>query len=200
MASELEYLKTIGRAKETLMSNLSTSPVGKVGSSFMIKNIESMKGLLASQGRNANGALSQSLAFKFSTDNGIVTYELLALDYWDFINSGVNGIERAFGSPYSFRSLNPSPAMIDSLTGTGSLRGWMAAKGINTITWVTKDGEVVSKGLYDEDDYKQAAWVFAKAIKRKGITPSHFVDDTILNKEALIKFQDDIFEAFNSML
>ncbi len=195
----LEYLKTIGRAKE-LISEVAQSPVGEVTKMFATNMIQRMKDQLASANRNANGSLSQSLSFEIEQGEGrSFTIEFLANEYWDFINSGVNGVERNFGSPYSFKTLNPSPEMLDSFTGTGSLRGWMAARGITTLSYINKDGKNINKSLSTEKDFEQAAWVFAKAVKRNGIRPTAFLDDTF-NEEALEKFEDDIFEAFEKML
>ena len=194
---ELEYLKTLGRARESLRQ--ASSPVGVVAQSFASSSIEFMKQLLDDDNRNANGSLSQSLSFNIESNNSEISVEFLANDYWDFINSGVNGVERSFGSPYSFRSLNPSPAMLDSLTGTGSLRGWMAARGIRSLSYIDKEGNNINKQLSTDSDFRQAAWVFARAIKRNGIRPTEFLDDTF-NEDSLLKFEDDIFEAFNSLL
>lgn len=194
----LEYLKTLGRAKE-LISEVAQSPVGEVAQMFAADMIQRMKNQLASENRNASGTLSQSLAFEIESQGGRdFTVQFLAEDYWDFINSGVNGIERSFGSPYSFRTLNPSPRMLDAFTGTGSLRGWMAARGITSLSYIDKNGKAVNKSLTTEKDFEQAAWVFAKAVKKNGIRPTRFLDDSITD-EVINKFEDDITQAFQSM-
>lgn len=194
----LEYLKTVGEAKK-MISEVGNSPIGELSKVFAEDMIQRMKDQLSEQDRNASRSLSQSLTFNFELEGKELTVEFLANDYWDFINSGVNGLERSFGSAYSFRTLNPSPAMLDSFTGTTSLRGWMAARGITSLSYTNKDGEYISKQLSTEKDFEQAAYVFARSVKKNGIKPSNFLDNSI-TPEALEKFQDEIFNAFNNML
>lgn len=203
----LDYLNKLGRARD-MVTNISQSPVGEVVRSFASNTIKQMQDELAKQNRNANGSLSSSLSFNIQNEEGGgISVEFLANNYWDFINSGVNGVENNFGSPYSFRSLNPSPAMLSAFTGTGSLRGWMAARGITSLSYdkTIKDSkgnvvrtERVDKQLSTESDYEGAAWVFAKAVKKNGIRPSKFVDN-VFTEEALERFENDIVEAFQSM-
>jgi len=196
--STREYLKSLGRVREGL-KNVPNTPIGQVLKDFSEEMIDGMKDELAADDRNATGSLSSSLRFEINNVDGGVSVEFLANDYWDFINSGVNGVQNQFGSPYSFRSLNPSPQLLSSLTGTGSLRGWMAAKGITTLSYTDKDGNQIHKNLTTENDFKSAAWVFAKAIKRNGIKPSGFVDN-VFNEERLDKLEEDLMDAFVSML
>lgn len=202
----LEYLETIGRAKDQL-KKVATSPVAAVAKKFSEDAIQLMKSNLEGSGRVANGALKQSVGVEFrDLDGEGLEIDFLALDYWDYINAGVDGVqqnagavENQFGSTYSFKSLVPSRKMIEGFTGTGSLFGWMAAKGITTLTYTNTDGDQITKPLQSPEDFKQAAFVFAKAVKKKGIRPSQFVDK-VLNEEAIERFQDDIFEALQKML
>lgn len=174
-----EFLKSIGRAKTGISSSLSISPVAKVASKFTLDLIDKMKDGLVS--RNATGSLSASLIPKIDIDGSIVEVEILAEDYWDFINSGVDGTQNNFGSPYSFSSIAKTQS--SGLTFQQSLKLWFASKGI-----IAKDG-----------DFDSLAFVMMQSIKRKGIKPSHFVDNA-LTEEAINQFQDDIFEAFNSLI
>lgn len=196
MASSKDYLKTLGRAKEEL-SDLPSTPVGKVLQSFIDNQIIEMKEHLAS--RRSTGSLAQSLTFQVGNDENGMTVDFLANEYWDYINSGVNGLSRQYGSAYSFRSAFPSSKMVDAFTGTGSLRGWMATKNITSLRYINAGGEEVNKRLSTEADYRSAAYVFARAVKQKGIMPTPFVDE-VFNDDAIDQLQEDIFKAFESML
>lgn len=176
----LEYLKTIGKAKEGISSSLKTSPVGRVASKFAIDMISEMKNNIAPS--NATGALSASLSFNFGVgENGGLELDFLAEDYWDFINSGVNGFQGNFGSAYSFAEYAKTPT--DGQTFNESIKAWMAAKGI-----VAEDG-----------DYDSLAYVIMQSVKKNGIEATHFVDKAITDKE-IEKLEIDLYNAFNSML
>lgn len=176
MATSKEFLESIGRAKTELGS--ASSPVGKVVQIFATDMIKVMKDNLAS--RNATGSLSQSLGFDFKTIDGNVELDFFANDYWDFINSGVDGTENTFGSPYSFSQIAKTQS--SGLTFKESLTLWMASKGI-----VPEDG-----------DFNSLAFVMMRSIKLNGITPNHFVDEALTEQE-ISKFQNDLVNAYKSM-
>lgn len=157
--------------------------------------------LLEDPERQATGALSQSIEPVFTVEDGEVEVDILANDYWDFINSGVNGVQRQFGSEYSFKSLNPSPDMVDALAGTGSeLGGWMKTKNITELVYYDNSlQEFVRKELVTDADYKSAAFVFARAIKRHGIEPNNFMDRAF-NEETLNQFDELILDAIENRL
>jgi hypothetical protein len=176
----LEYLKTIGKAKEGITSSLNTSPVGKVASKFAIDMIQEMKNNVSPS--NATGALSASLSFEFGTgEAGVLELDFLAEDYWDFINSGVNGFQGNFGSAYSFAEYAKTGT--DGQTFNESIKAWMAAKGI-----VAEDG-----------DYDSLAYVIMQSVKKNGIEATHFVDKALTDK-AISTLENDLFNAFQTML
>lgn len=175
----LEYLKTLGKAKSDLM-NVEVSPVGKVAQEFAQDMINTMKNKLAP--RNATGNLSQSIIPEFKGgEGGVVEFDVLMADYWDFINSGVNGTQNTFGSAYSFSELAKTQS--SGLNFKESLTLWMASKGI----------------VADDGDQDSLAFVIMQSVKQKGITPTPFVNETLT--EARIKqFEEDLLNAFNSMV
>ncbi len=157
--------------------------------------------LLEDPEHNATGALAQSIEPEFRIENDNIEVDILANDYWDFINSGVNGLQRQFGSEYSFKSLNPSPDMVDAFAGTGSeLGGWMKAKAITELVYYDNNlQDFVRKELVTDSDYRGAAFVFARAVKRNGIEPNNFMDRAF-NEEALNKFDELILDAIENKL
>jgi len=174
----LEYLQTLGRARQSLKTIAST-PIGTVLSSFAQHQIDSMKSI---QKRYATGSLNQSLSFQFGKDEDGISVEFLANDYWDFINSGVNGLMNNYGSPYSFAQYAKSVSS-DGLNFKESIGLW-----------------IQSKGIYAEDEnYDGLAYVIMRAVKEKGIKPNHFLDDTF-SDEALEQLEENIFKAFQEMV
>ena len=50
-------------------------------------------------------------------------------------------------------------------------------RNIQSLTWNSNEGQV-TKILQTASDYKGAAYVLAKATKKRGIKPSYFMDET----------------------
>ena len=160
---------------------------------FANKAINDMKKNLANKGRVASGALGQSIAPSIFLEEGNLVLEIEMENYWDFINQGVNGTIQNWGSEYMFRPIAKSPSS-GGETFKDSLLDWMSFKGIDSISWQNKDGEFETKYLVDDNDYNQAAFVIMRAVKRKGIEPSFFVDD-VINEASITILEEQIAEA-----
>ena len=193
----LEYLKTIGKARESLKT-IAQSPIQIILDQFITGQIDVMKAEL--RVRRATGSLAASIIpVPVPGEGSTMTIEILANDYWDFINSGVNGLSRSHGSPYSFKTAFPGRKMIDAFTGTGSLFGWMATKNIKELKYTDKDGKMVVRQLTTPADFRAAAFVFARGVKQHGIKPTPFVDNAFTD-ESLEELQEKIFQALEAML
>lgn len=83
--------------------------------------------------------------------------------------------------------------MVDSFMGKGK-QNWLASKGINSLTY---GGETYQ--LSTDADYRAAAFVFARAVKRNGIKPSNFVGSAI-NEESIKELEDLLIEALLKLL
>lgn len=195
----LEYLNNIGRTKDALKMEPS-SPFQKVikewSETRIAVAIDSLtKGSIP---HDATGSLAQSIAFQFNNGKEM-SLEFMMNYYWDFINSGVNGLERSFGSPYSFKTINPSPAMVDAIQGVGGLDGWIRAKNIKSLTYTNEFGEIITEELVTDDDFRGAAYVFARAIKKKGIEGNHFID-IAFDEEAMVELENKILDEIEKLL
>lgn len=151
-----------------------------------------------------SGALAASIDFDFGADGGVLTVDFLADDYWDYVNSGVDGfsnsagaIKNKFGETYSFNSAYPSQKMVDSLLGKDK-RSWFASKGINSYTWTDKEGNKHTQIMKDDDDYQALAYMFGIAIKQKGIKPSNFVASGI-NENSIKQLEELLIEAIANL-
>lgn len=104
---------------------------------------------------NATSALSNSiggLPVKIS-DNG-AEINIVAEDYFKFLDQGVNGTENAQGSEFSFKSGGGIPFKSSS--------DWIKARGITLLPGF--------------DTYDQMAYAFAVSIKKKGIRPRNIIE------------------------
>ena len=135
MADSYSYLKEIG-SKRSEIKLKSNSPIHRIMEKWSKTAVNTMK----KNTPKASGALAASISFKFGNEDGIITVDFLADDYWDYVNSGVDGfiqssgaIENKFGGTYSFKSEVPSRKMVDAFIGEGK-RNWMASKGITSLS------------------------------------------------------------------
>lgn len=191
-----DFLSDLGRAKQTLQTNTAESPIGKVVTEFVEESIEGAQDAMKSSNRNASSSLSQSLEPVIDLSvSGKITIEILAENYWDFINSGVDGIEVKRNAPYSFKTPNPSKKMVDAFTGNGSIQNWMASRGIKELRYPDKDGKLVTIPLITTQDYRNAAFVFARATKRHGILGNQFLTSQF-TEQKLNTFTDKLGDAF----
>ena len=163
---------------------------------FADENVKQMK----KDAPKGSGSLAASIGFKFGAKGGILTIDFLGDDYWDYVNSGVDGVRNSagaisnkFGNTYTFKTEIPGRKMIDSFIGKGK-QNWMASKGITSLTY---GGETYQ--LQTESDYRAAAFVFARAVKRKGIKPSNFVGKSI-NEESLKELEELLIDAMVNLI
>ena len=148
---------SFGTATDNLRAKAGTK-VEETISEWLRERIDVAQGELESQGRNASGSLSASIRPKDLVTNGEeVLVQVIAEDYWDFINQGVNGTVNNFGSPYSFKNLGVSIKMHQAFKEFIQVRGIQPRE--------------------PEMDYDQLAYVLARSVKKKGIRKTPFMDE-----------------------
>lgn len=147
-----------GTATENLRAKAGTK-VEETILEWLIERRDVAREKLDSDGRKGSGALSTSIGWKPLVTNGEeVLVEVIAEDYWDFINQGVNGTTTVFNdTPYSFRTLGVGDKMKDAFKKFIQLRGITPRE--------------------PEMDYDQLAYVLARATKKKGIRKTPFMDE-----------------------
>ena len=146
-----------GTATENLRAKAGTK-VEQTIKEWLRERIDVAQAELESSNRNASGSLSASIRPKDLVTNGEeVLIEVIAEDYWDFINQGVNGTVNKFGSPYSFKNLVVGMKMHQAFKEFIQLRGIQPRE--------------------PEMDYDQLAYILAKATKKKGIRKTPFMDE-----------------------
>lgn len=158
----------LGKTTDKLRDNLRAKAGTKVEETIAIwvrerievaqSVLDEPKGSNPSRDSNATGSLRASIRPKDLITNGEeVLVEVIAEDYWDRLNQGVNGTARSWGSPYSF----------DSMGLTDEFRNRIK-------TWVRDRGITPKEPEMSQDDL---AYVIAKSVRKKGVMPVHFMDE-----------------------
>lgn len=101
------------------------------------------------------------------------------MDYWKYVEEGVNGTEQDQGSPFSFST---SKTMIPP----NVILEWIKVKHI--LPRPDKNGKLPSQ--------KSLAWIIAKSIHEKGIVQGKQLEKTLeqLNDEWTVKIVDAVTE------
>lgn len=105
---------------------------------------------------DATQALANSfggLPVKVTDTGGEIRIE--ALDYFKFVDQGVDGVEQKHGSPFSFKTVAPP-----NIEGLKSIRLWIGAKGLPAIP-----------------DIDSITYAVAISLKKKGIRPKNIIDN-----------------------
>tara|TARA_R110000824_G_C15135604_1_gene669467 strand:- start:599 stop:1198 length:600 start_codon:yes stop_codon:yes gene_type:complete len=164
----------LGKATDKLRENLRAkagTEVEQTIADWIEERIEFAQDILKEDGKSESGSLIPSIRPDTILKDSGVFVKILAEDYWDFVNSGVDGFEQkgkainnTFGSKYSFRNLNVSREMITSL------KSWVQRKG---ITQLGNKKIVISENV---DIETSIAFSIAKNIKKRGLDSVPYMD------------------------
>jgi len=155
MADILSFIEGTGRLIDNLRFEANT-PIEQLIADWVKERSEVARDRLDEDGRRGSGALGNSVRSDTKDiQKGIV--HVLAESYWDFINSGVNGVQNNFGATYSFRNLGVGRDMKESF------KNFIQERGITP-----RDPDM---------SYDSLAYVLARATKKKGIKPTPFMDE-----------------------
>lgn len=120
---------------------------------------------------NTNGLYSIQVGYPADSE---------AAKYFDYVNQGVTGVQSKMPiSEYKFKKENPSTngPMVKAI------EKWVQRKGIQarfeTKRTSTKPLQQKRLSLSKISPTRQAAWLIARSIKRKGLERSGFIDDSI---------------------
>jgi hypothetical protein len=103
----------------------------------------------------SSGALADSIDYIVNEeDNGGVSIDLTMLYYGKYIDKGVNGWSKSWGSPYSYKTKMPPPSSLDK---------WIVKKGIAP----RNNGKFTSR--------KSLQFAIANSIFKNGIRPTLFL-------------------------
>ena len=144
---------------------------------FAKKIIRYSKSNLKKQKKNASGNLANSLKSNIHVSKNSVEFDILAADYADFVDKGVNGLKQKHGSNYSFRKGHPNKDMLTSLDKWAKKRGFAPRD---------KNGNLIPR--------PSLQFMLAKSIFNKGMKPSLFI--TKAYRDAMREFDQDVVTKF----
>lgn len=132
---------------------------------WVTKRIQVARDMLRSEDRNGTGSLSASIKPKdLVTNNDKVVLEIVANDYWDDINSGVDGfinkgnaIVNTFGYKYSFKDLKVGGEFKQGIKEFIQVRGIKPREANMTR--------------------EQLVYVIARSVKRDGIEHTPYMNE-----------------------
>lgn len=129
--------------------------------------------------RVASGDLRKNLQYTINGKNILFGAKPPSNDYASFVHYGVNGTEKSWGSPYSFKNNFVGSKMVSAI------EKWMKAKGVK----VRGEG---GKFVKQTDSAKTGmAFAIAKAKKKKGTAPLPYYDMAI---KYAFQTQQDLIE------
>jgi len=132
---------------------------------------------------DTDGTLRNSLGYLLAYEGDKIIYKFTSdVEYAAYINKGVSGIKKKYPTPFSFKGGDmPSKGHVDAI------RKWMQAKPLRL-----RDPETGEFVKATKARKKSAAFAIARSIRRKGIEPTYFMDDAIL--DGIEKLEDIIGE------
>ena len=118
---------------------------------------------------------------------GSYSLQIRVADYYRFVNKGVNGLKKDWGSPYSFRNMGVSTGMLSSI------RKWVIREGLKVRTNEALKNPVGQErkgkpfsGLKG-DAAARTAFVVSRGIKKNGLKPTFFWDNALGEVEKRMK-------------
>ena len=171
MADLLDFIGGTGRLRDNLRFKANTQ-VEQTIAGWINERIHIAKTGLDERTFGGSGALANSVTPDVVINTTGVYAKILAEDYWDFVNSGVNGVGKsdlaipnAFGSTYNFKTLGVSDDMRDSL------KGWIQTTG---LSYFLGSSITISENVDIEDSI---AYMLGTAIKRDGLESKPFMNE-----------------------
>lgn len=153
-----------------------TSPLSKLLMDWAEEQIYRLR----AEAPKATGGLGQSItADSDNTDKGVA----LAIEideYWDFVNEGVDGTQRSFGSPYKFTQATKVAGIFHGLSESM----WPGTKGLQP-----KADQTINSMM----------WAIAQGVKRQGIEPTYFFEK-VMTDEVIEDLQRQLLDEFGRAL
>jgi hypothetical protein len=136
------------------------------------------------KGLTSKGNMSD-LVYNVTDNNGTYLIEVgyspdnPASKYYDYQNKGVAGVGKSIASPYAFKTLYPSRAMMTSILSWLNTAKTASSFKPNTKPSISKL-ERKRKALSKVPSRESIAYAISVSIKRDGIDQTRFFDDAII--------------------
>lgn len=124
----------------------------------------------------ATGTLSDSIEFRINYMGTDYNLQLLAADYYDFVNKGVRGVKGGKNntSPYKFKYITPSKSHKEAI------RKWITENRSKVrVTDIKKYGATrqETKATPYAKKLDTLSYIIARSIKKNGLKATNFWDD-----------------------
>jgi hypothetical protein len=119
------------------------------------------------------GKLADSIQFtQVKYLGGVYSVDINVLDYYDFVNKGVKGLNGGGSSPYQYKNLGVSKAMLFAI------RKWLIRHGLKSNSKAARKNPLGTekKTRAFDNTSNSMAYAIAKSIKKKGLKPTGFWD------------------------
>jgi len=149
--------------------------------SYQQKIINALVESLEKNDRVKGGQLSQSIKVNVKAFATSFQIEINLLDYWRFVDKGVDGWEKSVGSPYKFKKDGkpiPEKAMAEFMAENGIVPAMNIKAHKKSMAAPKKERKGIVK-KNKANALRSAGYAFGKNIKRRGIKPTHFLSEAM---------------------
>ena len=159
------------------------NPVYDIIADYEQRFIDAFQKAIEKHDKATPGTLWQSVKATTKIFGQSITLEISMLDYWKFVDSGVDGWAKSVGSEYKFKKSGKRIPL-------DVMKSFIAARGI-PVKALKKSGLKKKK---PSNPYDSAAWAMGYSVKKKGIKPTHFVKE-VTEGSLVDEFKKDISTA-----
>ena len=147
---------------------------------------------LHSLDKDQPGKLIQSIGENsFVTKAGNkISFQIGMEDYWKFVDAGVDGTSRKWGSKYKFKP-DGKPINLEAVKNFIAVRGIKLNSKKIQKRLKNKKIKKALKQVNRDKALKQASWAIGRAIKKHGIKPTHFLTG-IINDQFKLRIKNDL--------
>lgn len=138
---------------------------------------------IAADGGGQNSNLSGSVDYKVLSKGNEIWFQLTMNDYWKFVNEGVDGTKKNWGSKYRFKGKNINQKAVLNFIKKRHINIELSQSRKTTIKSIkTKGIRQQYKKMSLDAKRKNLAFVIGKSIAEKGLEPTHFWEE-VYNEE-----------------
>ena len=140
--------------------------------------VQQSRSRLTKEKKNATSDLYNSLSFtpaKISNNGNIVSFSFEMLDYGEYVDKGVSGVDQKHDTPYAYTTKPPPPSVFAE---------WAKAKGFKPRD---KNGKFITN--------KAFGFIMSRHIFSKGQKPTKFF--SLSFEQQFKKLPEEIVKAFN---
>lgn len=135
---------------------------------------------IATDGGGQNSNLSGSVDYKVLSKGNEIWFQLTMNDYWKFVDNGVDGTKKNWGSKYKFKGKNINQQAVLNFIKKRHIRIDISPTRKTKIKGVKNKGiKKAYKQMSLDAKRRSLAFVIGRSIAEEGLKPTHFMDEVI---------------------